>query len=435
MKIYRKNSSAVHLLYWYNLLVSCSLTMVGSVLFIDSLLLRMKIDISFFGTIKVFSSLLPAVIYTLFSSQLSKLKNYTFWCGSCAFLRVACGVMLPFLWMIIDNKNHLAVAVSIVLSISMLAAVFGNNMLVVIYRQVIPEKTYNYNVSVMTLVLGLPALLLMLPMAGVLDMCRNWSDMSFMLLFGFLLLLGLLFEVPAVMILNKVKLPGSRCSTQKRFSWQQLLLPVKDRQYRWLMLLSALRCSLNCMAVTYIIVYFLEVVKMSMMMLSVIMTSLSLCANLLLPVSGKIIDRWGYGKVFVWLSGLMLAGAVLFCVFWRQIWILPIFSVLCWDAGGGIVACILGISLNIASGRLADKAWVDQAVSVSSLCSNIASAAGYLLAALIYRIVLVEGDLNATLHYFYWMLVPVYMLVFVVSIFFRRVSCGYSGDYSAVKKL
>ena len=204
MKIYRKNSSAVHLLYWYNLLVSCSLTMVGSVLFIDSLLLRMKIDISFFGTIKVFSSLLPAVIYTLFSSQLSKLKNYTFWCGSCAFLRVACGGMLPFLWMIIDNKNHLAVAVSIVLSISMLAAVFGNNMLVVIYRQVIPEKTYNYNVGIMVLLLSLPALLLMLPMAGVLDMCRNWSDMSFMLLFGFLLLLGLLFEVPAVMILNKV---------------------------------------------------------------------------------------------------------------------------------------------------------------------------------------------------------------------------------------
>ena len=435
MNIYRKNGSAVYLLYWYNLLVSCSLTMVGSVLFIDSMLLRMKIDISFFGTIKLFACLLPAVLYTLLSSQLSKLKNYTFWCGGFTFLRVACAGVLPFLWMIIDNKNHLAVAVSVFLSISTLAAVFGNNMLTVIYRQVIPEKTYNYNLSVMTLMLGLPLQLLALPMAGVLDICRNWSDMSFMLLFGFLQLAGVLFEVPAVILLNKVKLPERRGSTKKHFSWQQLLMPIKDRQYRWLMLMSALRCALNCMAVTYIIVYFLEVAKMSMMMLSVIMTSLSLCANLLLPFSGKIIDRLGYGRVFVWLSGAMLAGALLFCIFWRQIWILPIFAVLCWDAGGGIIACILGVSCVIACGRLADKAWVDQAISISSLFNNIASAVGYSLAAIIYKLVLVEGNLDATLHYFYWMLVPVYILIFVVSIFFCRVNCGYSEHHSVVKKL
>ena len=65
----------LHKIYCYNLFISCAITIVAQIAFIDRLLLRMDIDLGMFGFVKSIMFLLPAVIYQASSGFMQKLDR------------------------------------------------------------------------------------------------------------------------------------------------------------------------------------------------------------------------------------------------------------------------------------------------------------------------------------------------------------------------
>ena len=75
MAFFQASPAAVRCLYWYNLLISFTLTIAANFTFIDRLLLRLNIDLGIFGTMKSIMFLLPAVLYQVFSPLLHRLDR------------------------------------------------------------------------------------------------------------------------------------------------------------------------------------------------------------------------------------------------------------------------------------------------------------------------------------------------------------------------
>ena len=160
---------------------------------------------------------------------------------------------------------------------------------------------------------------------------------------------------------------------------------------------------------------------MSMTMLTFIGLTMSILLYTCFPLGGRIMDKWGYGRVFPVLSFGMLAGMTLFCLFWRAEWVLPFFALLTWDAIGSIGGGVLFQGEYAAAGKLAEPAWLDAAVAAFSICSNGGVFTGLLAASGLYWLAgrFCGGDLSATLRFYHAATIPLFAAIFALTLRFR----------------
>ena len=414
-------SPAVRRLCWYNLFVSFTLTIAANFTFLDRLLMRLGIDLGLFGTVKSVTFLMPAVVYQLASPLVRKLDRDAELCAVCYTLRGVLPLLLPVLAIFCTNKPILTAASTILPAAGMLCAVFANNSLMILYRKVIPAPQFNYSTGLMNMLLSLPSLVLALPIAWLLDRCDHWDDPHFFLLFASLHLFTVLFDIPAVMMLWKLTVPRSKDAAPERRRSASPLAPYRDRTFRLLLLMIFLHRVGGGLAMAYLTVYFLKVVGMSMTMLTFIGLTMSILLYTCFPFGGRIMDKWGYGKVFPVLSFGMLAGMTLFCLFWRAEWVLPFFALLTWDAIGSIGGGVLFQGEYAAAGKLAEPAWLDAAVAAFSICSNGGVFTGLLAASGLYWLAghFCGGDLSATLRFYHAATIPLFAAIFALTLRFR----------------
>jgi predicted MFS family arabinose efflux permease len=135
------------------------------------------------------------------------------------------------------------------------------------------------------------------------------SNFNFFLTFGIFQLVTLAFEIPAAICLLKVKVPNIFAGKSEKID---MLAPYRDKKIRMVLLINVLHRFVNGFTGAYITVYFVEVARFSMTALLSITILLGLILTVTLPGAGKAMDRWGYGRFFVLLSGAMLLGMTLF---------------------------------------------------------------------------------------------------------------------------
>ena len=424
------SSSATRNLFLYNLFLSLSLTIVSNFLFIDRLLLRLKIDLSLFGSIKSLMFLLPALLYQFLLPLFRKLDRDVEVCAVSYALRCFFPLCLPFCAVFFPS-SWMTGACFLLLPLGMMFAVFANNSLMKLYREVLYPAKYNYYTGFMNMFLCLPALVLSLPLSWLLDRYNGLCDRDFFLLFGFLELFTFCFEIPAILALRKVKkifhgkqrkektLPEAEKNPHARW-----LEPYREPRYCSVLGLVVLHRIAAGLMMAYLTVYFLEVMHFSMTVLAVIGLVMSPLVNLSLPFNGKMMDRFGYEKVFLVLSGGLLLGMVLFCLCWKSLFVLPLFILLTWDGLASLFGGLLYQGEYSASGKLADPSWLDAAVASYSICNNGGYFLGLIASSCLYALVgrFCGEDLSSRLHWYFLLSLPVFCLLFLISLFLFRLS-------------
>ena len=414
---FRKNSAVLNL-YLYNLFLSCSLTIAANLTYTDRLLLRMNIDLGNFGFIKSVMFLLPAIIYQLTANFLGRLQKDVQVCMISYVIRIILPSFLPFLAMITDDVRTLTIWSVILLPAGMLFAVIANNTLMTIYRKVIPPKQFNYSIGMINMFMAVPTYLLGLPVAWLLDKFEAVSNFNFYLLFGVLQLFTLMFEIPAIYYLRKVRIKYEPYIAPKRGN---LLTPYYDRQFRMILLINFLHRMCNGLMTAYLTVYFLEVAHFSMTLLLTINIVLGSLLNFSLPYGGRLMDKRGYENVFVLLAFLLMLGCVVFTACWQVLWILPLFALCCWDCGASPTGGWLGQGGYASSIKLAGKESVNAAVAAYSICNNGGLFAGLLGASWLYALsgVLVNGSLSEHLRCYFVLTLPFFAALLAVCIIFK----------------
>ena len=402
--------------------------MAASFVFIDRLLLRLEIDLGLFGSIKSMMFLIPAALYQLLLPLLRKLNRDVEVCAVSYALRVFFPLLLPFCAVLLPAPR-MTLCAFFLLPAGMLFAVFANNALMKIYRDVLYPAKYNYYTGFMTMCLSLPMTLLALPISWLLDRFNGLGDRDFFLLFGGLQFFTFCFEIPALFALRKVKVRlrrkhGVRPERPKEKPKNRglLLAPYLDLRYRAIPALVTLHRIASGLVMAYLTVYFLEVLHFSMTTLALIGLVMSPLLNLLLPFSGKLMDRFGYEIFFVLLSGGMLLGMILFCIFWESSFVLPLFAVLAWDGQMSLFGGVLCQGEYSASGKLAAPDWLDAAVASYSIAHNGGLFLGLTAASLLYASVrfFLHEDLSRLLHMYYILTLPVFLLIFLTAFRFLQ---------------
>jgi predicted MFS family arabinose efflux permease len=404
----------------YNLFLSCALTIASNLTFTDKLLLRMDIDLGLFGTIKGVMFLFPAIIYQFLAPFLGRMQKDIQICAVSYAVRVFLPILLPFLAMVTTDRTLLTWGVMVILPLGMLFAVIANNTLMAVYRKVIPPEKFNYSIGMINLFLNLPTFLMALPVAWLLDQFANLVNADFYLLFGVLQLFTFAFELPAILFLLRVKVPPESSQSVTKIN---MLAPYQDKKMRLVMLINMLHRVVNGLVLAYLTVYLLEVAHFSMTVIVAIGIALGALLTLTQPYAGKAMDRWGYGRIFILLASAMLLGMFLFGVFWKSLFILPLFALLCWDCNTGPAGGWLTQGGYAASAKLASKENLQASIAAYSICFNGGLFLGLLLASGLYSLAGRMGftELSERLHIYFFLSLPFFILLLGVTVYFQKV--------------
>lgn len=387
-------SNMVRRLCLYNLFNSLAITPACNVIFADKLMLRMEIDLDLFGMIKGFTYLIPTVLYQLAVPLLQRLKNdvgVTVWCY---LLRALLPALLPILALFTDNKSVLTLSCILVFSTAMTMAVFANNSLLAIYRTALPKEDFNSKSGLIALCTSMPARLLGLPLAWWLDCYETASNHTFFMIFALIHLLCLFFEIPAFRQMRGMnrKIRGKRKTAHHTRGG--MLSPYFDRIFAPVLGIQVLQGILFGLIGAYLTVYLLKGAGLSLSVVTMISTGLAILLYLSLPVCGAVADRIGYQRLFFILSGVMLAGHVLFCSVWDQFWVLLLFMLIMGDGNSALVSGSLQWGLNAAASKLLRRSLSGCYIAALSVCFNGGIFAGSLLAGWLFSLALrtIDGD-------------------------------------------
>ncbi len=416
-------SEAVKNLFLYNLYVSLSITIASNFTFMDRIFIRINIDLGNLGVIKSIIFFAPAIIYQLTAPFISRLNRDKEIISLGYIFRCIVPLLLPLTAIFTDNVTLLTILSAILLPAGMLFASFANNTLMKIYRNVIPAENYNTTVNIMNMLLAIPAMVMSLPVAMVLDRYAYLDNRGFFLLYTFMQLLTLLLEIPAVLYMRKVEYKTTAPTTDSSRKKMDLLAPYRNKLCRTLLALSTVHNIAAGLGMAYITIYLLEVTHLPLASITTLTLITIVLLNLLLPVGGKLMDKYGYGKIFTLLSAALPAGMILLLIFWGQKWVLLLFAFLVWDGAASLCGGLLLQGEYAASSALPQKKWLDSAIAAFSLCSNGGRFAGLLLASPLYSWI-ARGiqDISTTLRWYYLLILPAFTLPFFFSLALYKIS-------------
>ena len=403
---------SVRRLCLYNLFNSLAIAPAANLVFMDKLMLRMELELTFIGYIKGFMYLTPAILYFLMTPLLRRLHADIQITICCYLVRVILPVTLPVLALMTDNKTILTIACTVVLSGAMTLAGFANNSLMAIYRMAIPKENFNKDSGLITLCTNLPATLLGLPLAWILDLCEGTPKYWFYIVFASIHICCIFFEIPAIRNLRSLPPLKYPPASKSRKISAASLRPFLDRNYQALLGLCFLNAIVYGLGTAYLMVYLLNERKFSVALLTAITLALRIGGDFILPIAGRITDKLGYSRVFFTLAAAMMTGYALFCIFWKDNWVLVPFAILAWNGVGSVAGGLLFWGLNAAGSKLARPSLSENYIASFSLCSNGGIFAGAMIASFLMSTARKIGGPDVYYNYFLMTLVfPAALLV------------------------
>ncbi|MBQ9502684.1 MAG: hypothetical protein IJU70_11050 [Lentisphaeria bacterium] len=171
------------LLLRLNFFLGIGLGVVSTAELFDLLYLRMGFDLSWFGVIRGSMFLLPALSYFAAAPLLKGTRRSREIVQWSFLVRIAAAVLIPLAALYTKNRHGLLAAASLCTSVAFVAAVFGSNTLMMLYRQLLPEEEFNRRNAVITAIFNIVPGLVGLLGAGVLSLASGLADREFYMLF------------------------------------------------------------------------------------------------------------------------------------------------------------------------------------------------------------------------------------------------------------
>lgn len=420
MAIDLTTSRNIRRLYGYNFFTALAITVVCNFVFLDKLLLRMQIDLELFGLIKGCMFMASAFLYMAFTPLLQKMpgRSDRFICIWAYLFRALLPALLPVFALLTDNRTLLTWSATVFLSLGMTLAAFANNSLMSLYRLVLPEEHFNRRVGMMNLLISLPASLLGVLMAWILDQYESADTRTFLLIFTGLQIVCIFFELPAMFLMKRLELPDKILKNPPRIKGG-LWKPWCDRAYVPILLLVLLHGFVAGAWIAYLSVYFLTVYRIDMSVLVLAGLVLSLLLTSILPFSGQLTDRIGYRRMFLILSLGSLAGGLLFCFYPGNFWLLIPFAILLWDGNISLFSGCLGYGLYAAGSKLAKSELTTCYISAFGLCRNGGIFIGSLIGSLVYGLLECHYQNAELFQRYFWCILPLSGLLFAASLIYR----------------
>ena len=383
----KRNISA---LYGYNFFISLALTIAANTAFADVLLIRMGFQTEQFAYAKSAMFIAPAIFYQLAAAYLQSLNRDKFICIWSYGLRIAAPLLLPVMALVTDNRTVLFCTSLFVFGFGYTMAAFANNTLSVLYKKVLPPETYRRYSAMMFLVFNGPVAISSLLMAHLLDRWAHYSNRRFFVMIAVLEIAMMLFEIPAIISLLKLKVEGNVKSFH--FSFMDYLAPLFDKIYRKFLTFMILRRFFYGMLTCYLVVYFLKIARFTNFKLTLTMLGMSLLGMGLSTMVGKYIDKFGYRIWLAMLMTVMLAFGVSFPICPQILLLQFLFLCLVGDGNSSLGSTLVVFMEQTASTKFARLKSVNMYVAAANLIGNLATFLACILGGCWY------GFLERTIH-------------------------------------
>ena len=355
----------------YNFFTSLAIGIVANTVLSDALLLRMGFRPEQFAYAKSAMFIAPAICYELLAGYLQAKNRDRLVCLWCYALRVAVALLLPAMALCTAKRPVLFWTAIFVFGLGYTLAAFANNSLSVLYRKIVPQEEFSKYSARFFLLLSMPGSLCALLAARLLDRCAHFSNRAFFLLVVALEAGTMLFEVPAIVNLCRLKTDGA--ARPYRPSLRDNLAPILDAGYRKVLWMKILYGFLIGFLMSFLTIYYLKVARFSMFWFMLATVSMSFISMGLSVCCGKFMDRQGYR---VWLAGLALVTLAVGLVFaaWPTLLVaqLLFLCLLGGDGQSGLVGTLMGFMVNTAVGKFAPKASAASYVAAGNLVGNLA---------------------------------------------------------------
>ncbi len=371
------------ILVLFHLLTSAALCMAGSLVLLDVLLLRIGIDLDKFGVVKSSIYFLPPLSYLVLAPWLQRLNRDREVTVAAYLIRVLLPLPMPLLPLVIENHNILIACFMVILALAFSCAMIGNNTLLTIFKRAFPDRVYNRSTALVAGAFSLPAVFLALPVAALLDMARDWSDTAFLLFFALLQLGTVILEIPAAVILWRIRLAENRRPPVRCL--RDYLIPYRDRIYRLLMVLTFLHSLWIGLLGTYLTVFLLTVRQWPLILISTVELILTVGMAAAAVLLGVMTDRYGYRRIFGVMTVLSLAVSVIFVGWIAVPAVVAVFVLLVYNGNQGGVSGAMRTLEQAAAGSLCDPERPKLYLAGFTLWLSFGSFAGTLAAGIIYH--------------------------------------------------
>ena len=383
--------SSVKKLYWYNLLTAASLTVVAEFLFVDQLLLRIQTPVAVIGVLKALIFFLPVVSYQLAVPLLNRTRIEAPLCAYFYVLRVLLPALVPAAALFGAGNLTLQWMSIVILTVAMMLATFANNALMIIYRRELPPERFNRDVGMIQMCFYLPCLVLGIPVSLIFRRAAALDDRSFFVIYLTAMLICALFQLPAFAVMHSL---GGKCEPREANKTNETgmdwLRPYRDPRYRKTLIVTCLHALVSGVGIAYIGVFCLKIMGLPVSRAFIMRTAALIVGMALMPHVGRLTDRIGYSRMYLWAGGLLSLGLAL-PVFFPHPWMLPLCALLFWDGVNSPVGMALQMCEQAAASKLApsrDTAGYIAAFNVAR-CTGI--GAGALLSGVLFVIVTRAG--------------------------------------------
>jgi hypothetical protein len=269
---------------------------VANFLFIDKIFLRLGLDYSSIGFIKGLSFIIPMSLALLLSPYIQNLnRNREIIAVSYLFR-----VFLPLVLLIVPTLELAQFQAVLLISFLMVLIhsfpMLANNCIQMLMRQTISDEILGKHITWINVLWTMPGFILAIPLSRYIDMFEHASDAAFYrAMFTIMLATGLVQIVSSLLILQLPR-KSNREVHQIQPSTRDILVPFKDIGFRKVLLGILCFSTLSSMIAAFINPYLLVVQNMSMTSISTIGAVVSMLSIAIMPIWGKILDRFG-GKV------------------------------------------------------------------------------------------------------------------------------------------
>ena len=379
----------------YQAFMSASISVPGSWILMDMLLLRMHIDIRLFGMIKSSMFLVPAIVYWLLANRLRDLRIAPAVCRWAYLLRITIPLCLPLTALYIGSASiRMAICIA-VFSSSFSLAMIANNTLLTVSRAAVEPGVFNKYSLFFYSLQSLPASLMGYPVARVLAN-PSLDDRSFLLLFFAIEVVVSLLYIPAFICLRDLDM-----KTQEdlpRTSFKEHLMPFIDRGFRTIFAFTALRAFWMGMLSTYWTVHLLSIRGWRADSIVIFETAMMFALLFVAPLCGKLADRKGYRLCFLVMTLLSIIAAYLNIALWTSPLVLFIAMLV---NNNGCVGIISTCSLSLLSSAVvatAPKGHSERYIAAYSLFNSLGAFGGCCMASRLFAFLSDGAEANGALY-------------------------------------
>ncbi|MCC6445666.1 MAG: MFS transporter [Armatimonadetes bacterium] len=339
-------------LYLFHLFNSIALTVVASFLFLDKIFLRIGLNMAQFGIIKGNAFFIPLTLNLLLAPLALRLNIDRQAVAVGYLFRVAMPYLLFLLPFATKDTGYLTLGCAAVTLATMIFPHLANNSLYVLCKSHIPPSQLGRHMSLLSILWGLPAFLLAIPCGWYIDLHARGGDAEFYGAFFHIFLATTVFQIAGSWAVWRMNRPV-RPEPVDAVGFRAVGEPFQDACFRPLLITLLVLATVTAMVTSFINPYLMQAQRLTMSQISALAAAVSIPGYALMPLWGRMADRFG-GRSVLMASALGMAAGML-CLTGQGMAFVIGFAVLTGLGAGGFFGTGLSIGQQYLALAMSDE--------------------------------------------------------------------------------